>query len=482
MENFLPYLEWEVLRKPITISEVEDRKELPKGKKNIMIDRDEDYNLRATLYFEDSDFLGRRGETSPAAGSFLERFDIQGSYLDFTAYTLESCLIGKTTIHRIQREKESLDTATLNFQGLRVRPKNKNEGAHLTEWYLDGPKDYVFCRVTDRKVLGSFLRERFASKEDKIDSIEIPIESWSCPTDFLVVKARDFQFIVTRVPEEIGPSWSSNIGIEYRKVWGRIPDKHEREKIEELCSFVFGRQLLPVGYTIYDKDENIVEEYAMNPWGGQARAFCSQHDNPPIRISISGRGKAEGVISQLLSPYCEMRESLCFKEALWNYWISRDMPIGTNLPVLAAALESIINGWFKYTKSKSQGVYMKKEEFETLLKEEIEAVRRKLEGKPNNDKIVNKILKAYEFGITERYRVFFDEIGLAIDKLEWEAINERHRFVHGRILFDKADWKRVVQTSNVFETLLHRVLLKLLGYSGTYIDRSVVGWEDKQLS
>jgi len=479
-KSVLPYLEWEVLSEPITISKVDDRAELPKGPKKITINRDEDYNLRATLYFKDPSFMSDRGPD--VAGSFPETFDIQGSYSDLVYYTLESCLIGDITIHHIQEGQEIWDTASLHFKGLRIRYKNEKEGTHLAEWYLNGPKDYAFSRLTDRKLVRSFSRERFVSNGNKIDSIKVSLESRSLPTDFIQIKTNDFQFLVTKVPSEIGPKWSSNIGIEYRKDWGRIPDMNEREKIEELCSFIFGRQLLPVGYTIYDQDENMVEGYAHDPWGKEARSYCSKHDQPPIRISDGARGKAEDVISRLLPKYYEKREPLRFNEALWNYWIARQMPSGTNLPILAAAMESIINGWFKYTKSKSQGVYMKKEEFEDSLKDEIEDLKRKLKEKPNGDKIIEKILKAYEFGITERYRVFFEEINLTIDEREWEAINERHEFVHGHILFDKTDWKRVIQYVNTFETLLHKVLLKLLGYSGTYIDRSVLGWEDKQLS
>jgi hypothetical protein len=479
MENFFPpYLEWEVLREPITISKVDDRTELPKGKKKIVINRDEDYNIKASLYFRDSTFEGHLRQSSAVAGSFAERFDIQGSYLDSVLYTLESCLIGETT-HRIQEGQESLDTATLNFQGLKMKHKNEEEGTHLTEWYLNGPEDYVFCRVTDRKVLSSFFRERFASKEDKIDSVEIKRDAWSGGVDFLIVKTCDFQFLIAKVPKGIGPSWSSNIGIEYRKSWGRIPDMQEREKIEELCSFIFGRQLLSVGYTIYDQNENMVEGYAHYPWGKEARSYCSKHDQPPIRISDGARGKAEDIISQLLPKYYEKRELLRFNEALWNYWIARQMPPGTNLPILAAGVESIIDGWFN---TKSQGVYMKKKEFESLLKEEIEAIKEKFEKKPHGDKIIANILKAYNFGIMERYRVFFEEINLPIDDHEWEAINERHKFVHGRIIFDETDWKRVIQHVNTFETLLHKILLKVLGYSGTFIDRSVLGWNDKQLS
>jgi hypothetical protein len=45
---------------------------------------------------------------------------------------------------------------------------------------------------------------------------------------------------------------------------------------------------------------------------------------------------------------------------------------------------------------------------------------------------------------------------------------------HGATQFDKTDWDSVLQQVNTFETLLNKVLLKLLGYSGNYIDRSKI--------
>lgn len=485
---FLPYLEWEVLRKRITVSKVDDREELPKGQKKIVVDRDEDYNLRATLHFKDPTFMNTY--KPEVAGSFSETFDIHGSYLDAIDYTLESCVIEDTAINHNIQDQEILGTAELHSGGFKTRHQNEKEGTHLTEWYLNGPKDLVFSRLTDRKLVSSFSRERFVA-DQKIDSIQTSLESGGRPRDFLQIKTNDFQFLVTKVPNEVGPEWSSNIGIEYRKAWGRIPERSEREKIEELCSFVFGRQLLSVGYTTYDENEKLVEEYARSPWGRKARSYCSKPDQPPIRIDNGSRGTAETIISQLLSTYYEMQKPLRLKEALWNYWVSRHVPVGTNLSMLAAALESVINGWFEHNKSKSKGIDMEKGTFETLLKDEIEGMRKKLQEhfKAENpeeefkvEQIIDRVLRAYEFGIMERYRVFFKEVVLPINDFEWKAIQERHKFVHGHILFDTADWKQVIQHVNTFETLFHKVLLRLLGYSGTFIDRSVLGWNDKQLS
>jgi len=482
MENFvLPYLEWEILREPVAIYKVADRTELPKGQKRIMINRDEDYNLKATLHFKDPEFDRHFQRLSDVAGSFPETFDIQGSHSDLIHYTLESCLIGGITIHLVQEGPEILDTANLYFQGLRKRYKTGKEDTHLMEWFLNGPQDSVFHRSTKRKLSKSFFRRRLASKEDKIDSIEVSRDSSSIRSDFLRIKACDMQFLIVKVPKGIGPEWSSNIGIEYRKAWGRIPDRDERKKIEELCSFVFGRQLLSVGYTAYDQNENMVEAYAHNPWGNEAKSLCSKYDAPPVRIDNPIRGKAEDVIVQLLPKYYERQETLFLKEALWHYWISRNVPVGTNLSIISAAVETIINRWYRFKESKSGGVYMQKSKFETLLKEEIDGIKRKLASEPEGEKIVAKILRAYDFGITERFRIFFEEIKLSIDEQEWKAIKERHKFAHGHIEFGKTDWNRVIQHYNTFETLLHKILLKLLGYSGTYIDRSVSGWKDKEI-
>jgi hypothetical protein len=489
-DYILPYLDWECLNEPMTITQVEDRTELPVGKKKIMVNRDNEYNLLGTLYFKDSPREVAWRHPSNIAGEVSKGFDINGSS-DLANCTLESCLIGDTTIHGIQPEhQESLDTAVLIFKGLRVRYKNEKEATHLAQWCVNGPKGHVFSRSTERKLTRHFSRERFLSKDQKMDSVERSLESNSFGTDFLWVKTDEIQFMVTKVPEGIGPEWSTNIGIEYRKEWGRLPEIVERARIEELCSFVFGRQLLPVGYTLYDDDENIVEYYAHNPWGRRARAFCSEPDYPPISVDIFASWKVENIISRLLPKYLELQEPLCLKEALWNIWISRQTPIGSNLPILAAALESIVNGWFKYKTSQSKGVYMEKKVFAALLKDEIEIMRKRLEenlsenptGDSKAEKIINNVLRSYQFGTMERYRIFFKEINLPVDTYEWDAVKARHKFVHGETQFDKTDWNLVLRQVNTFETSLNKVLLSLLGYSGDYIDRSMIPWNNKVLN
>lgn len=498
----LPHLEWEVFNEPVSITTVVEQERLPKGQTCILVNRDENYNLRAVMKFKDPSFDRVSGKSKDILGSFAELFDIQGSDSKSLSYTLESAVFGDIE-HEISAETGFSGTATIHFGGLRVKTGNNNKGTHLTEWFLNGPKDHVFSRITNRRVFRAFSRERIESRDSKLDHIETsleapkstedpfkifdyvdtPFETSSKRVDFLKIKTDNLQFLVEKVPDGIGPNWSSNLAIEYRKTWGGIPDVAEREEILEVCSFVFGRQLLQIGYTLYDQNENVVEAYARDPWGRTAKSFCSKPDYPPVNIeAIPSLHKAETIISKLLPKYCELGEPLCFKEALWNYWISRQMPLGTNLPILAAGVESIINRWFHCSKSKSKGLYLDKEEFGKLLGDEIQRIGKKLEGTPYGKKITGKILRANEFGMIDNYRKFFEEINLPISEKECQALTGRHKFVHGGALFDKTDWKKVAQQSNTFETLFNKILLKLLDYSGTFVDRSTVGWPEVQLN
>ncbi|MCD6513294.1 MAG: hypothetical protein J7L07_00045 [Candidatus Odinarchaeota archaeon] len=202
--EFLPYLEWEVLREPITIPNIDDIKELPKGQKKIVITRDEHYNLRVVLSIKSDpksiDLFFEKVLKTIVPGSFVELFEITGSdQNDLRQYTLESChFVGIRTIS----EEESLCEADLSIQGLKIRHKTEAEGVWLTEWYINGPRDaLVFSNSTMRKMSKTFFRERSA-KDEKIYFMEVSGGfSINLTRDFLRIEANDLQFLISQVPK-----------------------------------------------------------------------------------------------------------------------------------------------------------------------------------------------------------------------------------------------------------------------------------------
>ena len=124
---------------------------------------------------------------------------------------------------------------------------------------------------------------------------------------------------------------------------------------------------------------------------------------------------------------------------------------------------------------------MEKDKFEELLGGEMNDIKIKIESEPYGDRLMNRLHNANQMGVMDQFRFFFNEIDLPIAENEWNAINARHAVAHGRIASKQKEWEQMIQHTSTYETLIHKIILRLLGYSGSYIDRSVLGWEDKQL-
>ena len=180
--------------------------------------------------------------------------------------------------------------------------------------------------------------------------------------------------------------------------------------------------------------------------------------------------------------YLALEGELRLNEALRCYWLSKELPIGLNLPVLSAGLETLASSWFESGRSKSN-VYMPKKDFDSLLKAELASARSKLETRKYGDRILNGLSRAYEMSTNDSLRFFFDDIGLSVNRTEWEAINERHPMAHGSAsVFDGSASERMIRATRIYETLFHRIVLKLLGYNGTYIDYGTLGRPNRHIS
>jgi hypothetical protein len=374
---------------------------------------------------------------------------------------------------------------------------NKNKDETIIDWYINGPQHQIFCHSTSRELPFQYKKERKISSEETFHTLEADGSFRSIDFDFIKVEIPDIKFLINFVPKIYGPEWSNNVGFEYRNEWGKLPNEEERIIISELCSFIFGRQLMNIGHTILDKENCIIEEYACNPLISDPRIICSKPDAPPINIHkpIFGKKKEE-LINQLLPKYFQYRDIYNFKNALLIYWLARTMPIGSQLPIYSSSMESLMNEWFKSNNSKSKGKYLEDKEFYQLFTDEINSIKNKIERRKNeiNDALNNNqkddesiipfngILKKIEYmnnmGVNDRIRNFFKEINLELNDLEWETIKARNNFAHGRINTQDENIEKEHQFSFIYYTLLNKIFLKLLDYSGDYINRNVIGWND----
>jgi len=445
-----------------------------------MVDRDNSYKMRAIMHGEsnslDVDNLVGEG----VAGTIVKTFQIDGGLNFGTRQArLSDCVY--RDIKRNWLGPDGQSAYQVNILLGKVASGNfeaKDSGHHVCEWFINGPREgMVYSRTTRRTMSQVFERERHSIDSTPVNTRGDRVECNG--RDFFYVNSGDIAFLVCQVPDVFAPSWSKKVSIEYRREFGNIPDNHQREVISELVSFFLGRQLLRIGQTTFDKRLTPIYEEAISPWGSNVVDVCSKPDVPPISYSDKELGRIEDVLNRCLPAYLKIREELRLNDVLWRYWIARSMPLGTNIPILASALEVLRNAWFRSYKTKSGGVYMAKKEYSKLISKDISEIEKKLGDRQYARRMVTRIELAYNMGNNERTEIFFEEAGIKIGREEIKALKIRNKMIHGDSVDDDDKIKEIIHLWRVYECLFHRTLLKILGYQGNYIDRGTIGLPER---
>ncbi len=490
--SYLPTVEWEGLQRGYEIPRVYASPALPKGTRRIDLWRDEAYKIRGKVIGVGFDALDDdSGEvvagTSLPAVTITGSDEMEGMQLpteengdlvephDF--YTLPNTHIRSRTTTYISGESTETFEYELGLWCVQRTAVPTAEPVRLTEWYMNGPDmGIIYPRSMIRKLTEEYEKRPMGS-DGVYPGISLKHEH-HC--GYAIIQHGDRRFIIFEVPKGCGPAWSRNLGIEYRPEWGGIPSDDEREAISEIVSFVVGRRLLHIGHTTFDSSGWPIDEVSYNPWGDNVMALCGRHDRSPIKLDpFAERRRLEVVLQQVVLPYLALRDELGLKDALWRYWLSRESTSGIDLPIISAAVETLAGKWLKSNKSQTQGVYLPKEQYDAIVRDSFAAISQQLEGVAGKERIMRTLENAYQItGVRAKIDTFFSELGLPIGPAENKTINARHAPAHGASITSDAEFKKILRASDAYHTLFERVMLKLLGYQGAYLDRSTPGWPE----
>jgi hypothetical protein len=483
-QDLLERIEWEVLKDKIIIQNLTSLGELPKGSQRIEVWRDEQYKIRAKVYGTISSGNDEHREREKGvAGTEAPTFSVEGT--DVTGlykYTLNYCFIENIQQKSVLNGGDYITTfeAELATFEVKIQSTVKEQSVWHVEWFLNGPDDlYLFPRSTERSFSQTYVRERISVDRGSKSYPGSASERHS--RDFAFVDTGEVKYILSKVPKGLGPEWSNNIGIEYRWEWGGIPDKDKREAIAEITSFIIGKQLLNIGYSAFDSIGQPIKQVALTPWGNNVVSLSKLKGLSPIWFSYSDFYRIENVLNQIVPKYLELRNELKLNEALWRYWISSSLPVEINLPILHAGVEILAKAWFKSNKSKLKGVYLSKKEFDELIEDGMSIIVPKLQGKHYGDRMIRKISNAFQMTQNEQLTFFFEEIGLNIGEVENEALKGRNVMAHGSSGQSDEEISYVIYLTRSYQALFHRIFLKILGYTGNYIDYSTKGWPERHI-
>jgi hypothetical protein len=364
-------------------------------------------------------------------------------------------------------------TKKFAFDGGDADPRLEPPGpvAWLSDWYVNGETGFHFNHLTKRRRLGMFSRRRTSSQ---LALHELPAGDGSW--DHIVIETSDVRFAYCKVPNKNAPDGIGAVSLDFP---APIPDADTRMAIGEIVSFVLGRRMMRVGSTAFDAAGWSIEDESVNPWATNIRALCRNPDLPPAPYNYSG-ATLEAMLTHLIPRYLASREPLKLKDALWTYWIAKESSVSIDLPIFAAAVESLKKAWFASTRSKSKGLHLAKDVYDELAGDLIAQLGVRIRERNAPEEILKNIAGANRMGLGEQMRAFFDEIALPIGKQEKAAINARHRAAHGSPRGEEL--VELVKFGNAYRTLFERVFLRLLGFEGLYVDRTTEGHPLRRLT
>lgn len=471
---YVQLLEWDRLQEKLQIKPISDSGPLHKGIETISITRDADYGLNAEAKGKDGrSFLEvepsalRRGEAIPIG-------IVRGKSPDGAQVALKIFYAGSSTF---------LGTVTgeVHVQRVEIDYETKLESAWFSIWCLNGPKDLLLARGTDRILRTQVTRVRspFGEPRNPDHKIELTGGADSRSKDYWLVENNCFKLRFCSVPKVFGPEWSRNFAVEVFEYPGHDLSFTQSQAILDALSFPLGRRLVPVGRSWFSEEGHVIRTESFIPWGINPKAECSNPDMPPVRFLE--RRDTERMVAEMSETFFELRDEFALSRGILDYWMARLVPAEIAFVHLASGLEAIMRAWFRSTKSKSRGKYFPKEEFNSIVAKPFAQIEYALRGKPNAERLIRRLKLANNLGVNEQLQTFFDEIGLPIGDVELHAMAARNPFAHGGGAVPEGKIPELVYTLRSYQTLFHRVVLKLIGFQGQYIDYSSLDFPDRPL-
>ncbi len=493
IDIFQNELEWESFAWPTEISHLSSIQNYYKIPSDalVSIERSEEFDLIGSISGtvesqEDLNYKidGKNPQSGEMVkGDLIKGYDSAGN-LEFD---LNNFFIGNTTFKFSSKSGVIRNHFTAKISIESIEQKFSADARNLDsllEFYLTGKIGILFPRSTDRAKNIKYEKSRHGIDPKEDEPVMISSKSHGGARDFLYVETEDFNFIVQLVDKSFLPIWGNGIQIEYRNSFKKLPDKQTREAISEIVGFVFGTQLLKIGETHLDSNLNVVLRSANNPWGDNVVSKCDSTSLPPMNFKdYEDWNKLERVLNKLVPKYLELRKQLGLSDTLWKYWISKELAIGTNLPILSSALEGLVEKYLSFKSTIKKYDKKQKKDYTTLVQDEVHSLTQKLSEYQFSDRIINQLKNPFNVGMGEKINLFFNEIEIFLskDSVENEALKARNKMTHSSIGSTDEEIKKYSKLSRAYQTLVNRTILKVLEYDEDYIDYYSIGHPNRHI-
>lgn len=449
---YLTWTMWEMLRGEVRLTPRKQPHGLRGDLDRILVKRTMDYAIDAEAWGAPHEDWHEHREHGPA-GAEIPALTVQCANEVNRSCDLLHCVPGDESSYYKRVGNSSVPEWSIKLHPQEVTRTGSDEGkpAWLTEWFINGPDTHcLFTRHVEWSARHSYNR---TVSDESTGEFATDIEVGSMGQTCAVVALDSVKLIIYPVPKDIEPTWSRKLALEYRKEAGRIPDVDERKGIAHLLSFIVGRPLLNVGTTSFDDGARRIHDRACNPSSFNPRRLATQPSSEPLPVRRIENGipdyfrdesgalipKLETALEELLPRYLLARRMYGLDLAIERCLSVPELYFDVQLPLLRIVLETLANSWFR------------------------------AQGKPSKTK----------WGIARKFRALLNELALPQARIEKRALKAASEGAHVKSLDTDEAIRQAIDETRAMQTLVNRVILKLLDYDGPFIDYSTLGFPER---
>ena len=445
--------------------------------------RDNDYNINISCVIDINQInYNKKKREKPInnkellVGSSIPEGKLKINLCENYSVVFESCYVVKNT--RTINKKEYIITCR------HIEGKDSSKSfSVLKEWLLNGDSTGLY--YYSNKMFNFEVEEAtFGSYGD----LEFPIKQLNtvrgCQGSFIHIKYKDTAFDIHFIDKSYGPQWSNNLSISYFEKYGRIPSLKERNIIRNYLSFFIGKKLIYVGNSTFDENGNQIGFVMETPntYSFDIKKICLNAAEAPIGTNYDSLPNYFNVVQKYIEIFEEIYDKLDFESFFNSYWYAKRVAKPIDLPILASALEHLMKKWYENIEINPESLLMDKKDFKKRIQPIKVLLTTQFKDTNYAERMTRSIYNMNRMSINEQMNHFFEKIGIPLGEEEQYALRARNISVHGDYDKNINDYEKIFKISQIYKTIITRVVLKLLNYSGKYVDYGTIGYPEKDIN
>jgi len=341
-----------------------------------------------------------------------------------------------------------------------VRPRQKT--AYRMHWFLNAP-DFGYTQSQNID-LSSRIEYVISNHHETIIERHNGVSTaWNA----VVIPVNGADVALGSVPKEIAGDCGGSFIRVNEKDAVAVGDP---ARVQEVFQFASAQRLTYIGTTSFNSVDSAFRSEAVSTFR-EDTAYLRHRGSMPLPFSSPyvphvSPMHPEEALRQMMEVYARLRDTFPLQFIFAYISGSWALPLELKIQPLATAFDLFRAAWFRSDRSASKGKNLKDETYTKLITPFLAEIQNALGEKETTAPIINRIKKANEMTQSEKNPVMFREMGLEIGEIEEAALRQRHSAVHGST---KIDHEKLHRNILAFETLLNRMLLRLMGFS-IYLD------------